>query len=108
MQHLILHNADPEKLSDEIEQHLAEGWELHGNLLLTSYHSESHQILYAQALTNEQDAGEPRTAAEASRALAELLQIPEDQLPPNTAESRAEILKFVRDSLGLASAEEHE
>jgi hypothetical protein len=81
MRYRIVQANDPERLSEQVEELLNDGWKLHGGLLMTSTSS-----LYTQALLHEH---EPPT--EAQRELAELLNISVDELPPTTAETSAEL-----------------
>src|SRR5689334_2048044 len=100
MQYTVVEDHDPEQLSERVQTLLNDGWELHGDLLLVAYDfpggtdpADQHRTIYAQALTNESDPlVEVADDERPGRTLAELLGISENQLPPDTEETRAEML----------------
>jgi len=96
MQYKVVKDDDPDDLSQTVEVLLNDGWELHGSLLLVG---DSQHLIYAQALTHEQDPIEPpaeMNTAEAAQVLADLLKIPVDQLPPATQENREKITEALQ------------
>jgi hypothetical protein len=96
MQYKIVKDDDPDNLSQTVEVLLNDGWELHGSLVIVG---DSQHLIYAQALTHEQDSIEPpaeMSSVEAARVLAELLKIPVDQLPQATQENLEKINELLQ------------
>jgi hypothetical protein len=108
MRYTIVEENDPEQMGRNVEALLKDGWELHGNLVLTAYVGDDGRgiSIYAQALTNEQGATQPpaeMSPDEAVQVLANLLKISVDQLPPATQENREKVTEKLQ---GLAKRTE--